>query len=280
MNKRHRDIGDDEIRVISADGGGRRRRNMLYVWLSVAVALLAAGVLAVAFFSSDVPSDQDSTSADKAMSQDAFPDIAADAYTEVRDTVVGGVGLIILTPVDATPGLEVGRDVLGDSTAVLVAQAADIRGDNGEIVGAYVVRGELLGKGEAKAGFCSIIDGRATVGVADASPMLEQALTTGGYFFRQYPLVVGGQVVENKPRGKARRKALAEIDGTICVIMSTERLTFHDFSQALVDAGVSNAIYLVGADSSGFYRDVSGSRVSIGNPSGEWGKNVNYIVWR
>lgn len=30
---------------------------------------------------------------------------------------------------------------------------------------------------------------------------------------RQYPLVVGGQIVENKPKGTSKRKALATLNG-------------------------------------------------------------------
>nr|MDE6854183.1 phosphodiester glycosidase family protein [Muribaculaceae bacterium] len=134
--------------------------------------------------------------------------------------------------------------------------------------------------GEAKAGFCSIVNGEITVGVSDATPMLEQALSSDGYFFRQYPLVVGGQLVENRPKGRALRKALAELDGHISVIASTRRLTLHDFSQALIDLGVRNAIYLVGSSSTGLYTDADGRRTIIGQADRKTADNVNFIVWR
>ena len=110
--------------------------------------------------------------------------------------------------------------------------------------------------------------------------MFEQALSDDGYFFRQYPLVIAGQIVENKPRGKAIRKALAEIGGEIAIICSNKRLTFHDFSQALADVGVRNAIYLVGSRSSGFYIDTAGRRFSFGNDKKQNIDNINFIVWR
>ncbi|MDE5685967.1 MAG: phosphodiester glycosidase family protein, partial [Paramuribaculum sp.] len=201
------------------------------------------------------------------------------AFTLKTDTIVDGTGLTILTPYNATPVLEIGNGCLADSTIVLIAQAADIRGDNGGIVGSFVVNGELVSKGEAKAGFCSIINGDVTVGVADATLLFEQSLMSDGYFFRQYPLVVGGQIVENKPKGKSIRKALVELDGKISVVVSREKLTFHDFSHALADVGVSNAIYLVGGDSFGKYVDAAGASFTFGR---EWDNetNVNYIVWR
>lgn len=167
-----------------------------------------------------------------------------------------------------------------DSTAVLLVPAADIRQDNGAIVGAFVRKGELLSRGKSKAGFCAIINGEITVGVSDASPLLEEAIATEGYFFRQYPLVVGGQIVENKPKGTSKRKALATLNGKTVVVMSTDKLSFHDFSQALVDLGVSNAIYLIGSSSYGFGRTANGDRFIFGKPVENVPENFSFIVWR
>ncbi len=292
MSFMHNDINDDEIRIISSDGGNsqnrRRSRRALFMWVALIVALVAAGVIAAIYVYDDDEEEQEFSAVPVPLAESAAPVevVATDTVVETkpftirRDTVVDGVGLTVLTPRNAVPSLAVGADVLNDTSAVLIAQAADVRRDNGGIVGAYVLRGELIGKGEAKAGFCSIINGEITVGVADATPMLEQALTTDGYFFRQYPLVVGGQVVENKPKGKAVRKALAESDGQICVIISNDRVTFHDFAQALVSAGVRNAIYLVGSNSSGRYVDADGNAFIFGKTAGIDIKSINFIVWR
>ncbi len=201
-------------------------------------------------------------------------------YASRRDTTVNGERLIILTPHGAIPTLEVGNSLVADTTVILAAQAADIRRDNGEIAGTYVLKGELISKGEAKAGYCSIVNGVINIGVADATPMLEQVLMSDGYFFRQYPLVAASQLIENKPPGKARRRALAEIDGTMSVVTSADGLTFHDFSQALIDAGVRNAIYLVGARSTAFYNNQDGRRHFIGPVDENAPENINYIVWR
>ena len=161
-----------------------------------------------------------------------------------------------------------------------MAQAADIRRDNGEIVGAYVCEGQLLSKGQPKSGFCAIINGSPIIGVADSTPYLEQAIETDGYFFRQYPLVVANHVVENKLKRRSLRKALAEWNGRIAVIVSHKQLTFHDFAQALVDMGVTNAIYLVGSKSYGLVRDADGNRIVLGSDVVSDAKNVNYIVWQ
>ncbi|MDE6395842.1 MAG: hypothetical protein K2K84_01055 [Muribaculaceae bacterium] len=291
MSDKHNDINDDEIRVISSSTDNRAERKSprrLIVWSAVVLALIA--VLAVLLVrhctaASEHPAEEVSESQPdvEVIVPDAVPEeeiVVTRGFTSARDTVVDGVGLTILTPRHAVPELVVGDGALRDTSAILVAQAADVRGDNGMIAGAFVVRGELLSRGEAKAGFCSIINGEVTVGVADATPMLEQALMTEGYFFRQFPLVVGGQLVENKPKGRSLRKALAEIDGEICVILSNGRLTFHDFSEALINAGARNAIYLVGSNAAGFYVDSDGQRQTFGTFGDNKWENTNYIVWK
>ena len=295
MTDQHGDIDDNEIRIISthnsgiSESGTPRRPRPPRWWLYVAAALAVIAIVAIAVplpdssEDAEYPADETvaAVPAAAALADTVSASPAPRAYTAARDTVVGdGIALTILTPENVVPVLELGHAPMTDSTAVLVAQAADIRGDNGLIVGSCVVGGELVSKGQSKAGFCAIIDGQATVGVADATPLLEQALQSGGYFFRQYPLVVGGQVVENKPRGRSWRKALAEIDGRIRVVVSGQKLTFHDFSQALVDAGARNAIYLVGSTAPGSYTDADGIRHGLGGTAGADSPYVNYIVWR
>lgn len=296
MNDEHKhDIDDDEIRIIVPGVGDRpsvqkhsgRRRGLALLWTVIALAVLCVAVM-IAFYLNDSNPAGDIYVIDPPVEVMAVePEVATEEqfaavtpYTEVVDTVVGGVSLVVFTPMHATPGLVVGSDVLADTTAVLVAQAADLRRDNGGIVGAYVLDGELLSKGQSKSGFCAIINGEATIGVAEATPLLEQALDTDGCFFRQYPLVVANQVVENKPKGRALRKALADINGRISVVVSKDKLTFHDFSQALADLGVSNAIYLVGGYTYGFARNIDGKIVVFGTYTSELPGNTNYIVWR
>ncbi len=308
MSDKRLDIGDDEIRVIAPNGtqsprNDRKRRRRRYVYAAIAIiAAAAAAIILPAVFRTgnaneaeqeDVSMVAESEPGEvlrgdteaKAININAEGDIdnmTADngRYASRRDTTVNGTRLIILTPHGAIPTLEVGNSLVADTTVILAAQAADIRRDNGEIAGTYVLKGELISKGEAKAGYCSIVNGVINIGVADATPMLEQVLMSDGYFFRQYPLVAASQLIENKPPGKARRRALAEIDGTMSVVTSTDGLTFHDFSQALIDAGVRNAIYLVGAKSTAFYNNQDGRRHFIGPVDENAPENINYIVWR
>ena len=161
-----------------------------------------------------------------------------------------------------------------------MVQAADVRGDNGEILGAYVSEGNLLSRGNSKAGFCAIINGKLIIGVADYTPYLEQAIESGGYFFRQYPLVVGGQAVENKLNLSSLRRALAELNGEIVVIMGDKKQTLNEFSQTLVDLGVSNAIYVIGGNEApGYAKDEKGNRIEFGKKCDSPYPNSNYIIW-
>lgn len=294
MKDKHNEISDNEIRIIapSADKPTKERRKPLKrAWIAAIAVIAVAALVALATVVFYASSAEDESCIEESVqyvqpvppvrTQTAVDDsISAKAYTQARDTVVGGIELLIMTPVNATPSLEVGYETLSDTTIVLAAQAADIRQDNGRIVCACVVKGELLSKGVAKAGFCSIIDGEITIGIADATPMFEQALVSDGDFFRQYPLVASGQIVENKPKNKSIRKALAEIDGKACVVTSAERLSLHEFSQALVDIGVRNAIYLVGGGSLLSYKDEDGNRELRGRGYRQFAKSVNFIVWR
>ena len=202
------------------------------------------------------------------------------AYTEhLRDTI-NDIPLDIYIPHNAVPELVLGVPDIHDKSIVLTTQAADIRADNGKIVGAFVLKGKPLSWGLSKKGYCGIIDGDLTVGVADNSPIFEEATEKSGYFFRQYPLVDNGTLVENEPKGKSIRKALCDRNGEIMVVMSQTPESFHDFAQALIDLKVDNAIYLVGSSSFGYFRDRYDHLAIIYNKFRYGYQYENFIVWR
>jgi len=192
------------------------------------------------------------------------------------------VPLSLFTPVNAMPELSLGIPDTTDQSLILALQAADIRADNNKIVGAFVLQGELLARGVAKKGFCAILDGKIQLGMAESTPLFEETTAKNGYFFRQYPLVNKGVLVENNPKNKAIRHALCELDGQIVVVSSTSRESFHDFAQALVDLGVVNAIALTGGDAFGFRHDSKNGLLTWGSDLKK-SKNIpglNFIVWR
>lgn len=288
---RYKDIRDDEIRIISASQEKKGFRP--WGWVCLAVAIVAI-VLALLLLLNDQKPDMeiDTTQVVFEPSNEAARETEADtkwlgnyidttkAYTEhLRDTI-NDIPLDIYIPHNAVPELVLGVPSLQDKSIVLTTQAADIRADNGKIVGAFVLKGKPLSWGLSKKGYCGIIDGKVTVGVADNSPLFEEATEKGGFFFRQYPLVDNGLLVDNAPKGKSIRKALCDRDGEIMVVMSQTPESFHDFAQALVDLQVDNAIYLVGSTSFGYFRDYYDQLEIIYNKFRYGYQYENFIVWR
>lgn len=288
---RYKDIRDDEIRIISASQEKKGFRP--WGWVCLAVAIVAI-VLALLLLLNDQKPEMeiDTTQVVFEPSNEAARETEADtkwlgnyidttkAYTEhLRDTI-NDIPLDIYIPHNAVPELVLGVPNLQDKSIVLTTQAADIRADNGKIVGAFVLKGKPLSWGLSKKGYCGIIDGKVTVGVADNSPLFEEATEKGGFFFRQYPLVDNGLLVDNAPKGKSIRKALCDRDGEIMVVMSQTPESFHDFAQALIDLQVDNAIYLVGSTSFGYFRDYYDQLEIIYNKFRYGYQYENFIVWK
>jgi len=202
-------------------------------------------------------------------------------YIEVLEETVNDVPLFVYVPHEAVMTLSVGMPDKTDPRIVFVTQAADIRGDNFEIVGDFVLKGEQLARGVAKTGFCAVIDGKISIGVTDKTPLLQEAIDNKGYFFRQYPLVSDGVLIENNPKNKSIRRALAVRAGKTVMVESRSPESFHDFAQALIDIGVSDAIYLVGSNITfGWFYDKEHNKTEFGIEQEELPVNTSYIVWR
>lgn len=289
----YNDIKDNEIRIIGNAGQPTQklskpfyRRWWFWAVLAVLIALAVTSWLLTRNINQKMAANSEVGVVEDIESEPIAPtvDKSEPATVLVRDTSVNDVQMRLYTPVNAVPELSIGYPDLQDNTLVLAFQAADVRADNYEILGAYVLKGEMLSRGRSKKGFCAIIDGKIQLGMAESTPLLEEATEKEGYFFRQYPLVLDGQMVQNKPKNKALRHALCELNGTIVTVSSMEKESLHDFAQALADLGVQNAIYLVGAEAYGFYRTQSEETpetVTWGErQTGKTFEKVNFIVWR
>ena len=285
MINRIDEIQDDELRVIGRPSGSEdTRKPRKWLWIVMAVAIVAAVVAATIICSRKPGPGNDPVVFDSSIKEKIEPlgnyaDTTGKAYTEHLKLTINDIPLDIYIPHNAKPSLAIGTPDIFDKNIVLVTQAADIRADNGKINGAYVLAGKPMAWGLSKKGYVGIIDDKITVGVADNSPLFEEATEKGGYFFRQYPLVDNGVLVENEPKGKAIRKAICDRAGEIIVVMSISPESFHDFAQALVDLQVDNAVYLVGSDSFGFFRDKYDHLTQICEKRREGYKYENYIKW-
>lgn len=302
------DIRDDQIRVI---GSGVRKKPLLRRrWVIVSLFLLTLAVFVLLILLCGGQSRKETAEESVAAVEEVEPalfepvevsveleeavqtialgnraDSIAPGYVEFRDTLINDIPLRLFIPHNADMSLHIGKMDYSDTTVVYAAQAADVRADNGGIVGAFVLKGEPLAWGLSKKGYCASINGVVSVGVAGNSPLFEQATEQGGYFFRQYPLVSDGVIVENEPKGKSIRRGICDRRGEIFMVETGSAESFHDFSQALVDLGVDQAVYLVGSSAYGWAVNEAGEVYEFGDKNYYGGrrkqpKNTSYIVWR
>ncbi len=96
----------------------------------------------------------------------SIPDSLGTVVVERIDTTVNDVQLSLYIPHNATPRLTLGAPDAETRKAILAFQAADIRADNRQILGAFVLKGKPLAWGLSKKCYCAIIDGQMTIGVA------------------------------------------------------------------------------------------------------------------
>ena len=293
--KEFKDIRDDQIRIIGEEENkSTLPRKLWFIVASVFVVLLVVGVI---FFvvsrgeeQTELPEPalfepvrEAEPTPHKLLGHQ--PDSLAVGYTEIRDTLINDIPIKIFIPHNAEMSLHIGRMDKSDKSIIYAAQAADVRADNGGIVGAFVLRGEPKAWGLSKKGYCASINGKVTIGVAENTSLFEEATMNGGYFFRQYPLVKDGQVVDNEPKGKAIRRAICDRQGEIFMVETGSIESFHDFAQALADLGVDQAVYLVGSLAYGWAVDEAGAIYEFGEDNYHTGrrrmpKNTSYIVWR
>ena len=296
--KELKDIRDDQIRIVGE--GVRRKPLSRSVWIIIIsiIVLISAGVIALFVSNHEEAAIVELKAPEPALFE---PEITPEpikhewigrkvdslqvGFTEIRDTLINDIPIRIFIPHNAEMTLHIGRMDKEDKGVIYAAQAADVRADNGGIVGAFVLKGEPRAWGLSKKGFCASINGIVTVGVAENSHLFEQATEEGGYFFRQYPLVSDGQLIDNEPKGKSIRRAICDRQGEIFMVETGTIESFHDFAQALVDLGVDQAVYLVGSSAYGWAVDESGTVHEFGEDNYYTGrrrmpKNTSYIVWK
>jgi len=285
---KEKNISDDEIQIlgqewVNAKSAPSHGKNGRWFWWLIILALvvIAVFILKHIFETKEVTDDNPQHSTEQSVLLETQPDsVAKPGFIEILEKTINDVPLIIYVPHNAVPELTLELPDKADSTVIFVAQAADVGENNYNIVGEFVLAGQQIAKGVRKEGFCAIINQEITIGVATETPLLQKAIDAKGYFFRQYPLVKGGMPIDNKPKGKAIRKALAIREGQVMMIASHDRESFHDFAQALADLGVSEAIYMVGSISYGWYVDEQGKQTTFGVEGGNKWDGVNYLVWR
>ena len=287
---------DDEFRVLghhdnqSPVPGEPTRRTKQAVGIVSAILVIAIGILAIVFWPKEKPVSPSNKNSENAeikqhseitnVESSTFGTETQKSYTERIDTTVNGLPIYIYIPHNAAAELMVGKPNITDKSIILIAQAADIRGDNNKILGAFVLKGEPLSWGRSREGYCAIIDGEITVGTSSNSPLFEMATETEGYFFRQFPMVTNGVVAESAQHNETRRKALCSRSGQVFIAATANPAFFDDFAQALATLGVDNAISLVGSSTAyGWHINANGEHIQFGEDIHKY-ENENYILWK
>lgn len=298
------DIYDDEIRIIRREQPKTDDQKRTPKWLVIVVIAVAVLLVAIVLWvmlrnkesiHSNGPSEREMEEVETVfdpvdVSENLpsstwfgdYPDTLVAGYAQRMDTTLGQVALSVYVPYNACPELTIGSLDMDDNTIILAAQAADIRRDNKEILGSFVLAGQKISEGISKTGYCAILDGKIILGVAEDSPLYDEAIARGGYFFRQYPLVQDGKWIENNPKNITKRKALCERQGQVFMVESQTNESFKSFAQALVQLGVDDAIYLVGSHTSyGWWVDQDNKRhFFCDSIKSRTYSNENYIVWK
>ena len=296
--KELKEIRDDQIRILGE--GGRKNPLPRSVWIII-LSVLSIAIIGVIILLTTKHKEYEALELQEPepalfepviLPEPVKPqwigkevDSLATGFTEIIDTLINDIPIRIYIPHNAEMSLHIGRMDKTDTSIIYAAQAADVRADNGGIVGAFVLNGEPKAWGLSKKGYCASINGKVTIGVADNTSLFEEATMHNGYFFRQYPLVKDGQVIDNEPKGKSIRRAICDCQGEIFMVETGTIESFHDFAQALADLGVDQAVYLVGSSAYGWAVDEAGTTHEFGEDNYYTGrrrmpKNTSYIVWR
>jgi len=100
--------------------------------------------------------------------------------------------------------------------------------------------------------------------------------------FQQVLLVYDSKIVDCELFGSSKfmRRALIQFNNSFSVCQSNEALTIKDFQTALVQLGVTNAMYLdMGGWSEGWYKNAKGQQVIIGEGMNSTAKQTNWLVY-
>jgi hypothetical protein len=282
-------ISENEIRIIGSSPEQRPaetpQKGKKWLVVALVAALLVLGVALWLLSRNDSPSESFSTQSMPPVATEQGDSVVQDsAYVDICDTIINNISLHRYIPVNAKPMLVVGliKDIPSDY--ILGAMAADFGDYNGEyrVAGAFVHQGQMLSHSKSKYGFCAILKDTVVIGNDLSTSYFEEAIEEKGDFFRQHALVHEGEVV-NKVISKigALRRSLCRLsDGRLCIIDTDMSVSLDEFSIALCQYGVKEAIALMGTGASVRWAvDKAGRRYIAGADEFDFPEVVNYIVW-
>lgn len=268
---------EDEIQVL---GTSKPKHGFVRWGMIAVVSLLIIGSLFFWLFSREEGEPEHIEMVNPVILQDDTLKMDKQARVEFRLDSINDVVLSIYSLQNMRAEMSLQMPSQSDSTVYFVVWAADIRKDNGQILGDFVLKGKQLSRGKRKTGYCAVLDGKISLGNTINDEIKDYCITHGGDFFRQYPLVMDGEIQENRLKGKAIRRALAQQSNDFYIVESKNRESLYDFSEALADMGFTNALYLVGGSSYGWWRGEDGTVHELGIYTDKVLPNINYLVFR
>lgn len=193
--------------------------------------------------------------------------------TELTDTI-NDVQLKLYSMEGVHAELSLEEPAADDEEVYLYTNCADVRADNGKVVCAFVMKGELLSTGNNRSGYFAAVGDNTVIGVEYNDSIQNYVMENGGYFFRQFALVSAGQIGDIRLKGKVGRCALGMKDGKLFYIESVNRESMYDFAEALCDYGFTDAIYITGGKRHRYYRDEKGVKHEMGPLPADIGDNA------
>lgn len=279
--KQFDEIDDDEIREICSKPNTPEAKHPVIGFLIafIVLALLVLGCFLAISKHTETHKQTELIQADnnyyETISNESPTTIKSEVFT--YDTVCNNITLKFIIPVNLRPLLFVGKIDSEDPQIIVATRAADIREDNGEIVGACVVDGNILSYGIAKSGYCAIINDSISLGNAKNTSLFDESVECNGHFFRQYALVDNGKTVWNRSKFKSNRIALCQTDKGMALVITNDAVTFNYFAETLLKVGCQNAIALNGGKAYGWYVNDNGDRIFHGKQYNS--DFTTYIVW-
>lgn len=193
--------------------------------------------------------------------------------TELTDTI-NDVQLKLYSMEGVHAELSLEEPAADDEEVYLYTNCADVRADNGKVVCAFVMKGELLSTGNNRSGYFAAVGDNTVIGVEYNDSIQNYVMENGGYFFRQFALISAGQIGDIRLKGKVGRCALGMKDGKLFYIESVNRESMYDFAEALCDYGFTDAIYITGGKRHRYYRDEKGVKHEMGPLPADIGDNA------
>lgn len=289
------DISDDDIRVIGrkpkTDNSGKRRTALLVGILVLIAAIVVVLILLLRQNGADAEIvQQDVDNKEESIPVEGSGDIATGQPTadtadfRCIDTIIEGVKIRIFESGNTAVSLAMFNEIDTNPTDVVFAtQAANIRADNHNVIGDFVINGEVKVKGcpnDMYRGFCALLADKLIIGKAEKTTFLDSAIIKNGSFYRHCAYVTGGAPEQFDDPKEAIRRALCLKGGKVLVVESVDIVTSSNFAQILHRLNVDNAVGLMGGKNlDEWYRTDSSRTVLYQNPY-EPNLNRNYLIFR